>query len=306
MDVRQLKAFVAVAEEGSIHAGARRLMIAQPAVSTTLRRLERELRTRLVTRSPRGVELTRAGREFYARADELVRRFDDLALVQERSTHASRRLRVGLLCGVVAAGELTAPIVMAFRHRHPRYDVELIDLTIGDHVDALRDGRVDVAIVRPPYFAEPIDTVPLFAEPIVLCVNQASNLGDATSLRIDDLLDEPFVRLVNAPPRWMDFWHLAPQRATDGPTRPDPAVTLAALQLTLLCEQVSQPVAGSAWRYGMASPLLRSIPITDAPASMVAVGRRHGERRPDIDAFTTCAREVCAGMIELVPNATAA
>lgn len=61
VDLRLLELFVCVAEEGSIHGGARRLMIAQPAVSKGLQRLERQIGMPLVLRSPLGIELTPAG-----------------------------------------------------------------------------------------------------------------------------------------------------------------------------------------------------------------------------------------------------
>jgi LysR family transcriptional regulator, nitrogen assimilation regulatory protein len=76
MDVRHLRSFLAVAEEGSIHAGARRLTIAQPALSQALRKLERDLDVTLLVRSSRGIELTAAGRALVEHARDVVARFD--------------------------------------------------------------------------------------------------------------------------------------------------------------------------------------------------------------------------------------
>lgn len=302
VDVRHLRIFLAVAEAGSIHGGARRLMIAQPALSQALRKLERDLDTTLLVRSHKGVELTDAGTALLHHARDLLARFDQTVNVVHAAAEPRGVLRVGLICGLVAAADLTGPILAAYRHRHPQLRVELHELSFADQVDALADGRVDVAVVRPPYFDEPIVTVPLFTEPIVLCMKADHRFADATSLPLDDLLDEPLVQLVNTPRRWMDFWHFNGIRNEAARTRPDPAKTLSELQLTLLNEDVVQPASVSAWRHGMASPRLRAVPIEGAPSSEIAVGFRRGEVRTDILDFAQCATEVARELIDLVPG----
>lgn len=302
VDVRHLRIFLAVAEAGSIHGGARRLMIAQPALSQALRKLERDLDTTLLVRSHKGVELTDAGTALLDHARDLLDRFDRTMRVVHAPAEHPGVLHVGLICGIVSAADLTGPIVAAYRRRHPELRVELHDLSFADQVDALADGRVDVAIVRPPYFDEPIETVPLFTEPIVLCMRAEHRFADATSLPMVELLDEPLVELVNTPRRWMDFWHFNGIRNEAARTRPDPALTLSELQLTLLCEDVVQPVSVSAWRHGMASPQLRAVPIDGAPSSQIAVGFRCGEVRTDVLDFAQCATEVSQELIDLVPG----
>ena len=106
MDVRQLQMFIAVSEEGSIHGGARRLMMAQPALSKSLRALERQLGTELLRRSPRGIELTAAGKVMLEQSYEIVRVLDTAADLVREAGRGQKTLQplitqwIGLCLGV--------------------------------------------------------------------------------------------------------------------------------------------------------------------------------------------------------------
>lgn len=151
MDTRLLELFVAVAEEGSIHGGARRLVIAQPAVSKGLRRLERTLEASLVDRSARGTALTPAGEVLFTEARDILDRIGRTAAAVRGAGAASRRITLGLIAGTVAAGDLTGEIVQAYRRerpgRGPRADRSPVGVqqlgALRLRPDRARDGPLD-------------------------------------------------------------------------------------------------------------------------------------------------------------------
>jgi DNA-binding transcriptional LysR family regulator len=305
VELRALRLFVAVVEEGSIHAGARRLIMTQPAVSHALRKLEREAGGALLVRTPRGVELTPAGAAVFDRGRDILGRMDALTSVVRRITRMDNcSLRVGLIAGPASAGELTFPIISAFRQRYPDVRLSLSELSFDDQFDALVDGRVDLAIVRMPCDDDRLETVALFSEPRLLLVPAEHRLAEADAVSVTDVLDEPMVTLVRAPARWREFWELNELRGGPPPrTHAAPAITMAELQYTVLCEAVVGPATGIAWRYGLSSPLLRAVPILEGPTNEVAVAYRRAPARAWAREFASCALEVSEQMLDLVPGA---
>lgn len=307
MDVRALRYFVAVAEEGSVHAGARRLLVAQPALSQAIHRLEREVGGALFRRSHLGVELTLAGAALLEHARFLLEYLDG-ATEQVRETARERVepcrpvLHVGLIEGRLAAAELTGTILSAFHHEHPELRVQVHELSFTGQFDAVLDGTVDVAVVRPPYEHELLDVVPLFSEPSVLAVNAAHPLAAAPEVEVEQLLHRPMLEIIRTPRAWRDFWHLAELRNDRSHAVPSGAVTLLELQYDLLEGPALATVAASAWRLALQDPMLRAVPVPDAPRNTVGIGfRRHGAR-PEVGSFVATALRVTGELIDLVPG----
>jgi DNA-binding transcriptional LysR family regulator len=151
MELRQLNYFVAIAEERSFTRAAERLWVAQPGLSTQIRRLESELGVRLFERRPRGVELTDAGELFLERARKAV-------AAAELARCTGDDLRAGLV-GTIRLGIVTGagwPLVgmLLARFGRDRSDVELtvVESYAGALLRDLRDGRLD-AVLAPTMFA---------------------------------------------------------------------------------------------------------------------------------------------------------
>jgi len=151
IDLRQLRQFVAVAEELNFRRAAERLHMSQPPLTQTVKSLERALGTKLFDRSRRKVELTRPGRLLLDQAQSVLSHMDRaLDAVRASAQGLSGRLAIGVVPSTTY-GILPA-ILRLFRERHPSVDLHLEELATVDQTDALQQGRIDVALNRPPTF----------------------------------------------------------------------------------------------------------------------------------------------------------
>ncbi|CAL9288891.1 HTH-type transcriptional regulator GltC [Streptomyces sp. SudanB91_2054] len=148
MEIRQLRHFMAVVTEGSFTAAARRELIVQSALSTSVRNLERELGADLFDRTGRRVVLTEAGRALLPRARALL-------AGAEEARHAVADV-AGLATGRVAIGTIQTltcvdlPAELAtFHRRFPGVQVSVRDAPVGELTEALRAGELDLAYLVP-------------------------------------------------------------------------------------------------------------------------------------------------------------
>ena len=151
MDIRQLRYFVALAEELHFHRAAARLHIAQPALSQQIRSLERELGLQLLERTNRRVSLTDAGARLLTEATAVVARFDEaVANMQRVRAGEVGTLRIGIFPGPLR--QLLPGILAELRSRSPDIDVATRYLPALDQVTAVLEGRLDLALL-PSLFA---------------------------------------------------------------------------------------------------------------------------------------------------------
>jgi DNA-binding transcriptional LysR family regulator len=196
MDLRQLSYFVAVAEEGQFTRAAARVMIAQPAVSAQIRRLEQELGERLFLRDQRGVRLTIAGESLLPHARAAIAAAD-----RGRDTVAALR---GLLQGrleVAVAGPVDHRLAAAlgdFHRAHPNVEIRLTQRQNQPLLAAVAEGGVDAAIVG--IGAQPLPpgvrTRVVATEPLVLAVRKGDPLSRRTSITLTQLRERPMITLV--------------------------------------------------------------------------------------------------------------
>jgi DNA-binding transcriptional LysR family regulator len=312
MDVRTLRYFVLVAEEGSIHGGARRALIAQPALSVALRKLERELGAALFDRSPRGVRLTAAGQTLLPRARQILRDLDELAVELPRADNARPEFTVGLIEGRVSAGELTGPILDAFQAGHPELRLRVRELNFVEQFTAVLDGRVDVALVRGPYEHDELCMEPLFSEPSVIAASPSHPLAglmdDAALpvvLPLEAVLDEPMLAAVRTPRPWRNFWSLSELRNGSGRSIASHEVGLLGYCVDVMRNSAVSPMALSAWRLGALGGIsLRAARLPEAPHSVVGVGYRRDTAREEVRAFADLARLVTEQLVAVIPDGT--
>lgn len=291
LDVELLKVFLAVAEEESIHAGARKLMVAQPSVSRSLRRLERELGEQVLVRSHKGVRLTPAGEELLAHVQDIVGRMERVPELVKRAARPTQPVTVGLIAGAVAASKLTEAIFHAYAERVQSVDVIIRELNFGNQFRSLEQGEVDVALIRPPYRGDQLCVEPLFGEPVVLCCRSDNPIARFESVEVDDILDLPMVEMLGVPDFWSDFWLLKQQRGGCPQTFSRPVTTMAELRFALLTTGGVMPISRGAAHY-IASDPMTGVELRGAPLSVAAVATRRDEVRPEVHEFVKCARYV--------------
>ncbi|HEY1971784.1 MAG TPA: LysR family transcriptional regulator [Pseudonocardia sp.] len=228
--LRALECLVAVADSGSITQAARLLHSSQPAVSHQLAALERETRTILVRREPRGVTLTPAGRAAVADA----RRAVEAAASAVRSARTAGEAAGGVLrlaCAQSLSVPLLAPVIRQWHRRYPQVAITLRESTAMDEILGYIDSdEVDLALVPAPV-PDRFTTTAIADEEIVLTAPTGHRLVRQPTVRISDLDGAPLVHF--APENGLSIW--LDRSLTRAGVRPEPvmrtSVTTAAPQL---------------------------------------------------------------------------
>jgi LysR family hca operon transcriptional activator len=193
MELRHLRYFVAVAEEGSLTVAAKtRLHTAQPSLSRQIHDLELELGVQLLIRGPRGIELTASGRVFLDHAR--------VALLQvEAATEAARRaaqsVRSSFAIGFLTGYEMDwLPAVMSIlRAELPNTEVVIHSQDSPDLAAGLIRGKIDLAFLRPEKRAPGLKFRPLRKDPLVVLMPSDHALAKRTSIRPQDIAGETFI-----------------------------------------------------------------------------------------------------------------
>lgn len=146
MDIRQLRYFVAIAEQGSFSRAASLLHIAQPALSLHVRNMEFDLGTPLLSRSPKGVVPTEAGEILLKNARIIL---DQLTIAEEEirghDNDPSGEVRLGLP-GTISQ-ILAVPLITAARMRYPKIKLRIAEAMSGFVLEWMRDARIDLAVL---------------------------------------------------------------------------------------------------------------------------------------------------------------
>lgn len=193
MEVRHLRYFVAVAEEQHFGRAADRLHMAQPPLSQQIRRMEAELGAPLFHRTTRRVELAPAGEALIERARRILA---DLEIAVADARLAARGERGKLAIGFTGSATyaLLPAVAAAVRERLP--DVHLTlhgEMFTPAQVDALIEGSIDLAILRPPVFRVEVEVEVLRREPLIAVLPARHRLAESATVAVADLADEPFV-----------------------------------------------------------------------------------------------------------------
>jgi DNA-binding transcriptional LysR family regulator len=192
MDLRHMRAFIAVADALSVTKAAERLHISQPPLSRHIHQLENELGVTLFVRHRQGVTLTEAGHRLLEKArllDAAAADFYEAASETRRGD--SPRIRIGIGWGLWDA---VNRIRVEFSQRQPKVAIEARDAFCSEDSERqLKDHSLDVVIGRPPLDTDLLDVVPIFSEPIQAVVSDASPLARRETLWVRDVLAEPIL-----------------------------------------------------------------------------------------------------------------
>ena len=193
MEYRQLKFFVAVAEELHFTRASVRLRIAQPYLSREIRRLECEIGAELFARTKRSVALTPAGHVLLQHARMLL---DSTADALHAARRASRgeigRIRLGFMR--VAAIGVIPTATARFRSAYPDVEVLLKDVTSDEGLEAVSTGQLDLCLLHPPRTVAPaINIETLWLEPLVAVLPRKHPLADRQRISLQRLKSEPWI-----------------------------------------------------------------------------------------------------------------
>lgn len=192
MEIRQLKYFVAVAEELNFNRAAERLHITQPALSRQIQQLEESIPAVLLERTSKRVALTEAGMAFYTRTLSI------LSQLQEASTE-SQRVAQGhagqLIVGIFGSSilDLIPRVLLKFGHAYPQVDISIHPMDKDRQIQALRERRLTIGFNRlvPP---EPDITQEVIRyEPLMLALHASHPLAEKACINLAEVLEEPFI-----------------------------------------------------------------------------------------------------------------
>lgn len=198
MELRHLRYFVTVAEEGHVTRAAERLGMQQPPLSQQIRALERELGVQLFRRKPRGVELTEPGRTFLSDARAVLAHIDHAFAATHRTARGEEgRIAIGFTSSA-PFHPFVPRVIRAFRDSVPQVALTLEESGTTELIDDLRGERVDAAFIRTPVANQMGLTVDLLLdEAMVVALPSSHALAehrpDGAALSLAMLAAETFI-----------------------------------------------------------------------------------------------------------------
>lgn len=189
IELRHLRAFVAVAEELHFSRAAGKLHLAQQALSARIRQLEQELDVTLFHRSTRRVELTEAGRTLLSHALPILTSVST-ACEQTRRAYAGEVGELAIAYTTTVATEALPALVVELHRRHPGVQLRTCEMWQADSVAAVNAGRFDVGFARCPVIRGALECVSIREEPLGVIVGAGHPLARADVVHVADLATE--------------------------------------------------------------------------------------------------------------------
>jgi len=197
--LRQLRAFIAVAEFGQFNLAARNLHITQSAVSILIRDLETEIGVRLFDRHTRMVSLTLVGQEFLPQARKILKDLE-LAVGDVRDNASLKRGQVTIAAAIVLAATIVPPILARFMRMYPEISVSIRDMPEEQISPALKRSEVDIAVGTLSEDDPEIAATALLRDKLMLVCREDHRFAKRKSVRWTELKDETLITLAAANP----------------------------------------------------------------------------------------------------------
>jgi DNA-binding transcriptional LysR family regulator len=293
LELKQLRSFVAVAEDLNFSAAARRLYVSQQALSRIVQQLERELGVRLLERTTRSVALTAAGEALLGSARRSLAAADDAAAAARRAGGGGRRpLRVD----VSSAGLRTpAALLRRLRRDHPDLPVHQVENGVARGLVALREGRLDVLFGLATHCPPDIPAELVRPEPVLVGMAAGHPLARLPAVPVAKLADvELLLPSDDAAGEWVELVRGFCAQAGVTPRR-WAGVTHGSVAAAEVLRDTGCLTPTTAWADPPTDlvfrPLVEPVPVLawSMMTSPVAAGR------PELDVFVRCVRAVAAG-----------
>ncbi|TFW00514.1 LysR family transcriptional regulator [Oxalobacteraceae bacterium OM1] len=193
MELRQLRYFVAIVDQGSLSRAARMLHIAQPALTQQLQQLEEELGVQLLHRSAQGVVSTDAGKTFYEHAQAILKQVGDAkSAVAQTAARPSGTVALGIPQSV--SGALALPLLTAVRATYPEISLQLTEELTGNLIEQLKSGRINLALLFDDGQLGAFATTPLVEEDLMFITRADSQFAPRkTSMPLAQAVELPLI-----------------------------------------------------------------------------------------------------------------
>lgn len=294
LEARQLRYFVAVAEELHFGRAANRLHMSQPPLSQQIRQLEVLLGVQLFERTKRSVKLTYAGEVFLGQARSVLGGFDDAVdTVRAAARGEGGFLRFG--CTAASAYSVVPTLMRGFKERYPQVEVALHERLTSDQVRDLHESRLDVGLVRLPIDQPSLATERLLEERLVVAIPADHPLAAERIVDVGDLQGLPFIGFTRDGARYFHDM-IEGILATSGVS---PKVVQRATQLHVVAALVSAGlglavVPDAAARVLVDRVVYRPLRADRLPRPELYVCWRREGQTPLVRNFVALAREVAA------------
>ncbi|OMG75419.1 LysR family transcriptional regulator [Burkholderia ubonensis] len=293
MELRQLRYFIAVAEEMNITRAAERLHMTQPPLSRQLQAIEDEIGLPLFERGARPLKLTEAGRVFYAQAKRLVDQADELGPLTRRLAQMSERIVIGFVPSTLYGA--LPDVIRAFRETRPDVELSLIEMFTLEQLGALKGGRIDVGFGRLRFDDDQLVREALIEEKLIAALPAGHPLADPDRpLALADVANETLIVYPSTPRPSFADQQLSALR--DGGLAPAGVHEVRELQtaLGLVAAEVGVSlVPESVEGVRVKGVVYRRLPEPVATSPIIMSRRLHDES-PATAAFCAIAREMIA------------
>lgn len=192
IELRHLRYFVTVVQQGQYLKAAQTLHISQPSLSNMIKKLEEEVGFLLLERSTRGLRLTESGEILYRHALELLRRFDNMMKeMEEVKQTGSGSISIGL---IESTKHWVPQVIRTFKEYYPdvRFQMKEI-LGLTNVTEALLNYDVHAAITNQELTNEPFISIPIYNENLVLLSHLEDSLGLKAEPNLQDIVDKPLI-----------------------------------------------------------------------------------------------------------------
>ncbi len=296
IELRQLRYFLAVAEELHFTRAAERLRIAQPPLSRQIQNLEQALGVKLFERTNRRVSLTVAGQTFLEEVRKILQAIEQgIHRTQQVSLGKAGRLKIGFEGSISHDSFLT--IVRQFRQQYPGIEIIVREMSSGNQVAALQKGDIDIGAIDPLFATADLTLQLLLKEPLAAAMNRSHPLADRESIRLSELSEDDWVtgqhngrcgllrRLLDA----CSMYGFVPEiRQEANDLQMMLGLIASGLGVTLLPKSVAA-IATSDVKF---VPLEAAIPELPTPEIQVAVAWPKQHCSPQLQAFLEVAQAV--------------
>ncbi|MBF3551263.1 LysR family transcriptional regulator [Burkholderia pseudomallei] len=294
MELRQLRYFIAVAEEMNITRAAQRLHMTQPPLSRQLQLIEDEIGLPLFERGARPLKLTDAGRVLYAQARRVLEQADELAPLTRRLAQAAERIVIGFVPSTLYGA--LPEVIRAFREAAPAVELSLIEMFTLEQLGALKGGRIDIGFGRLRFDDDRLVREVLVEERLIVALPDGHPLAapDA-SISLADIAGQTLIVYPSTPRPSFADQQLSALR--DGGLAPAAVHEVRELQtaLGLVAAQVGVSlVPESVEGVRVKGVAYRRLPEPVATSPIILSRRLHDESRATA-LFCSLARELMAG-----------